>query len=61
MERSAKSIVRTIMIAMSFLCILLGGCGLDSENILTPIIIILLGMFFGMCAMLSENKDENEK
>lgn len=51
-----KNVGIVILIVMSFLLIAIGGCGLDSENIVMPMVFIAIGLVCGMIAMLSDDK-----
>ena len=55
-HKKHKNISTVILIVMSFLFIMIGGCGLDSESIVMPIVFIVIGLVCGMVAMVSDDE-----
>lgn len=55
-HKKHKNVGTVIMIVMSFLFIMIGGSGLDSESIVMPIVFIVIGLVCGMVAMVSDDE-----
>lgn len=55
-HKKHKNISTVILIVMSFLFIMIGGSGLDSESIVMPIVFIVIGLVCGMVAMVSDDE-----
>lgn len=51
-KSKAVNATRMIMIVLSIISIVVGGCGLDSESLSIPIGLIVLGIFFAVIAIL---------
>lgn len=52
-----KNLGKTILICVSIVLVLIGGCGLDSESIVMPSMLILSGLVCGMIAAFSDTGD----
>lgn len=53
MENSNPNVGITALISISIVLVIIGGCGLDSENIVIPSILIMLGLVCGMVAFFA--------
>ena len=53
MENSNPNVGITALISISIVLVMIGGCGLDSENIVIPSIFIMLGLVCGMVAFFA--------
>lgn len=53
MENSNPNVGMTALISISIVLVMIGGCGLDSENIVIPSILIMLGLVCGMVAFFA--------
>lgn len=50
MESNNSNAGINILIYISIVLVIIGGCGLDSENIIFPLVFIMLGFACGMVA-----------
>lgn len=55
-HKKHNNIGTVILIVMSFLFIMIGGCGLDSESTVMPTVFIAIGLACGVIAMFSDDK-----
>lgn len=53
MENNNPNVGTTALISISIVLVIIGGCGLDSENIVIPSILIMLGLVCGMVAFFA--------
>lgn len=53
MENNNSNKMTIFLVAVSVILIMLGGCGLDSENIVIPSVLIMLGLVCGMVAFFA--------
>ena len=52
-NNNPKKLGTVILIVVSIIFVIIGGCGLDSDSIVMPIIFIALGLVCGMIVMFS--------
>lgn len=53
MENNNSNKMTVILVAVSVMLIILGGCGLDSESIILPSVLVMAGLVCGMIAFFS--------